>query len=193
MKTKSLLSIAIIAALPFAATAENISGAMYTAPAHADNNHPAPTTNAGAPYGRIDIDTADQEHIATTAYVKGAYNSAIAAVNKVDTSLTAGLDEKQDKLINYDSNDVVDDVFSAETGSSMMGDYIGATTMEGAQAGQEQLRTWEDRLLSAGGVIGAIGTAVNLQRVLVYTTWDNDSAKTAVPLANQIGVQADIY
>ena len=85
MKTKKLLSIAIIAALPFGAIAENISGAMYAAPAHADTNHPAPTTGANAPYGRIDIDTADQDHIASTAYVKGAYNSAIAAVNFMDS------------------------------------------------------------------------------------------------------------
>ena len=82
--TKTILTMAVIAALPFRATAENISGAMYTAPATADTNHPAPTTSAGPLYGRVNIDTADQEHIATTAYVKGAYNSAIAGINKVN-------------------------------------------------------------------------------------------------------------
>ena len=81
MKTKNIILSAIIATLPFAAWAENISGAMYTAPVHYDNNHPAPTTNAIAPFGRVNIDTDDQSHVATTAYVKGAYNSAIAAVN----------------------------------------------------------------------------------------------------------------
>ena len=46
---------------------------------------PAPTTSAEAPYGRVNIDTVNQNHIATTAYVKGAYNSAITGVNKLDS------------------------------------------------------------------------------------------------------------
>ena len=101
MNIKKLLSIAVIAALPFGANAENISGAMYAAPTRADTNHPAPTTNAYAPYGRIDIDTADQDHIATTAYVKGAYNSAIAAVNNVANTV----DGKQNQLVDWVTGD----------------------------------------------------------------------------------------
>lgn len=117
MKTKStLLSIAIIAALPFTANAENISGNMYTAPAHYDSNHPAPTTNVGPSYGRVNIDTDDQEHIATTAYVKGAYNSAIAAVNKTAYLLSGDIDGKQNKLVSTgDGGDIYPDVFDYGT------------------------------------------------------------------------------
>ncbi len=83
MNKKIILPIAIIASLPFVANAENISGAMYAAPVHETQQTPAPTTNSYSPFGRVNIDTDDQDHIATTAYVKGAYNSAIAAVNSM--------------------------------------------------------------------------------------------------------------
>ena len=86
MKTtkQTLLSIAIMLTLPLTAMAENISGPMYVAPTYATPDNPAPLTNVLGAYGRINIDTADQQNIASTAYVKGAYNSAIAAVNKVN-------------------------------------------------------------------------------------------------------------
>ena len=173
MKTKSLLSIAIIAALPFAATAENISGAMYTAPAHADNNHPAPTTNAGAPYGRIDIDTADQEHIATTAYVKGAYNSAIAAVNKVNN-------EKQDALISSKGADVYTE----------LAPYSNVQGVSGALIAGDTLVLTDDDLLrvipSVSAVAGMVKEGIDNKGVTIYTTWNDDSANatTKVTLSN---------
>ncbi len=150
---KTLLSIAIIAALPFGARAENISGAMYTAPARYDTNHPAPTTDAYAPYGRIDIDTADQEHIATTAYVKGAYNSAIAAVNKVGGY-------KQDRLYNIDADEYIAEVDGTSTMFAMLAEGDGSS----------------DALLSADAIIAGILS----QRVEIYTTWDDDDATTDV-------------
>ncbi len=94
MKITKILPIAIIAVLPFTVNAANIQGAMYTAPQEADENHPAPTTSFDVSdgnyfyFGRMNIDTADQEHVATTAYVKGAYNSAIAAVNGLSETIT---------------------------------------------------------------------------------------------------------
>lgn len=122
MKTKSILSIAIIAALPITVNAQNISGAMYTAPTAADTNHPAPTTQANAPYGRIDIDTADQEHIATTAYVKGAYNSAIAAVNKAVNNLD---ESKQNTLVLLpEERNFMSDVVISSNGASLFGSGI---------------------------------------------------------------------
>ena len=147
---KSLLTFVIIAALPFGAMAENISGAMYTAPATADTNHPAPTTQANAPYGRANIDTADQEHIATTAYVKGAYNSAIAAVNKVN-------DNKQDNLFNPSAGLVSSTVFDTDEFLDLMvGDY-----------GYDG----EERIISGAAVLAGIKS----QQVKIYTTWDDDS------------------
>ena len=92
MKTKKLLSIAIIAALPFGANATD--PVVAVGPAHASSNPVVATANA--PYVTVTPTQADESHIATTAYVKGAYNDAIAAVNKVDS-------DKQGKLMNMES------------------------------------------------------------------------------------------
>ena len=156
MKTKSLLSIAIIAALPFAATAENISGAMYTAPATADTNHPAPTTNNSPSYGRVNIDTADQEHIATTAYVKGAYNSAIAAVNNVG--------ELSEALYNTieDIRNVIEDTNSAfDDKQDKLTTFIDGQEVPIAYFVEQTLSGQQDLLISSKGVQDAISDAID--------------------------------
>ena len=154
--TKTLLTMAVSAALPFGAMAENISGAMYNAPATADTNHPAPTTQADAPYGRANIDTADQEHIATTAYVKGAYNSAIAAVNSVIPINDVTREPMQTNVIS--SEEMVDVLIYRDISGT------------------------DRNLISAG----AVADGILRQRVEIYTTWDDDDTtdvalKTALP------------
>ncbi len=169
---KSLLSIAIIAALPFAANAANIQGVMYVAPAHFDNSHQAPTTNGYAPFGRINIDTTDQEHIATTAYVKGAYNSAIAAVNKVGN-------DKQDALINYDNGEmesISTSVYGATAVNGILRDYYSgdSTNAEKTQSfasDAEMSRV----LVTVGGALEAANSVFDIGRVEIYTTWDTNN------------------
>ena len=78
--------------MPFAANATD--PVVAVGPAHALSNPVVATANA--PYVTVTPSTADESHIATTAYVKGAYNDAIAAVNKVDS-------DKQGKLMNMES------------------------------------------------------------------------------------------
>ncbi len=222
MRTKTLISLAVIAALPITAMAENISGAMYTAPSAADNNHPAPTTQAYAPYGRIDIDTADQEHIATTAYVKGAYNSAIAAVNKVRdemrdgeynlrSTLEEGMDAKQDKLTGLESQDAISTmVFDDDSGvgTALLQAYneeYAAMREDIGRVLQADSDNPDNALISAGAVfdivrdagtvlqgnintvqssVTNVQTALNNKRVEIYTTWNNDNAKTQVAFVN---------
>ena len=87
---QTLLSIAIIAALPFTANATQTIVETNT-PAAVGANGTVKKAAATGPYQTATIGEHDDEHIATTAYVKGAYNDAIAAVNKVDS-------EKQVKL-----------------------------------------------------------------------------------------------
>ena len=176
MKIKQILTTAIIAALPMTAIAGNISGAMYIAPTTADTNHPAPTTNAAAPYGRVDIDTADQDHIASTAYVKGAYNSAIAAVNAVDDVLQnvsrfvneeieSGINDKQDRLVNVDTEGyIINSVLGAEG-------FLEYVYDEGDGPSNP------DIVLATAA---AIRTGIKSQRAEVWTTWEDDSAKTEV-------------
>ena len=129
--TKTLLSIAIIAALPFTANATQTIVETNT-PAAVGANGTVKKAAATGPYQTATIGEHDDEHIATTAYVKGAYNDAIAAVNKVSDDLAitqASLSEldtilgdrateleygKQDQLVNFD------------TGSDMGTNVVGA-------------------------------------------------------------------
>ena len=161
MNKKYLIPLAIIAVLPFGATAENISGAMYAAPATANNDHPAPTTSAGGPYGRIDIDTTDQDHIASTAYVKGAYNSAIAAVNMKQNLLMHGITDAP----------ITQHVFGYE-------DFLSVLTRPGDWETGESLEYGDVTLVSGA----AVKAGIKSQRVEVYTSWDDDTDKTEVPL-----------
>ena len=190
--TKTILTMAVIAALPFRATAENISGAMYTAPATADTNHPAPTTSAGPLYGRVNIDTADQEHIATTAYVKGAYNSAIAAVNKVNDTLSSlnsfvnndiedEIAGKQDMLVDMQGLEMSGEVADANFFINRLDNPSGLAgylvTADGAAAG---ILTVRDAMDSR---IDGLSDDLDAQRVTIYTTWDDDSANATTQVA----------
>ena len=97
MKTKNtLLSIAIIAALPFMANAAQTTVTSQT-PAAVGANGTVNMAAASGPYQTATIGEHDDEHIATTAYVKGAYNDSIRAVNKLDS-------DKQDTLYNSNTN-----------------------------------------------------------------------------------------
>ena len=78
MKTTTILSLAILATLPFAANATDPIG-----PAAVPSNGTAVVATANPPYQTVTVGANDNSHIASTAYVKGAYNDAIAAVNRV--------------------------------------------------------------------------------------------------------------
>ena len=167
--------MAVIAALPMVAHAQNISGAMYTAPSAANNDHPAPTTNAIAPYGRIDIDTADQDHIASTAYVKGAYNSAIAAVNKMNV-------EKQGQLLTMDDSEIIQRFVRGYIGDALV-DYVFGDEDEREAILRES--GYRKSMASEQAVMMGIADVVDNQRVTVYTTWENDNATMPVKLSNE--------
>ena len=168
---KQILSLAILATLPLTAMAENISGDMYVAPTTATQNNPAPTTNASAPYGRIDIDTTDREHVASTAYVKGAYNSAIAAVNKLNTNLNNIIRyqiEPKSELRITDEND----------NDTPIENYV-ETSLDNV--------TEDNQLVNGMAIktaVNALDTKIDNKRVEIYTTWDNDNAKTEVAFVN---------
>ena len=191
MKTKTILSIAIMAALPFAAHADPVGPAAVPA------NGTAVVATANAPYVTQTPTAADATHIASTAYVKGAYNDAIAAVNKVANTV----DGKQAQLVNLTTNhEIYSKVFNDESAgiigeslvlidnneefSNLMMDITGdVTNGESLDAG--------DILMTAGTTMRMIrGAAQRLkddakgeiqeQRVEIYTTWENDNAKQQV-------------
>ncbi len=179
MRAKTtVLSLVIIAALPFTANAENISGDMYVAPVAPTQQNPAPTTNATPPYGRINIDTDDQEHIATTAYVKGAYNSAIAAVNKVDGYI--------DDVAEYARGlpSMLREEFNESMNESMAGLRRDVWDALGEKADLSYVSDQVDFVANA--VANDLGGYIDSKRVEIYTTWDDDDV-AEVPLVTASG------
>ncbi len=169
MTTKKLLSLAIIAALPFNAWADWTTNERtyhtVNTPAQVASNGTVTIANNG-PYAIATIGDDDDEHIASTAYVKGAYNDSIAAVNRLDI-------EKQPALFNGTTGDRINDVDGAD-------DFLYGL----AYYNDESAEVMEQRLISSNAVVAGIKS----QRVTIYTTWDDDrsSATTVVPLTTVV-------
>ena len=202
--TKTILTLAIIAALPFAAHATD--PVVAVGPAHASSNPVVATANA--PYVTVTPTQADESHIATTAYVKGAYNDAIAAVNNVAnnvSALTNEMDDKQDKLMNMESTPqpISNNVVSSDVWGSMedIGQELARQGSQGLQVTQDEFNVMvEDMGYDIGadldatlpttetvyklirGASSGIYRDIRDQRVDIYTTWDTD-ATTQVQLS----------
>ena len=136
MKTTTILSLAILATLPFAANATDPIG-----PAAVPSNGTAVVATANPPYQTVTVGANDNSHIASTAYVKGAYNDAIAAVNKVDS-------EKQDKLESPDSDEPVYVGDAGET-FARTDDYVRG-------GGDSDLQGAYEELATVAGVVQAV-------------------------------------
>ena len=184
--TRTLISLAIILALPFSANA--------TGPAHDSGNSPVVAT-ASAPYQTVTPDAHADEHIASTAYVIGAYNDAIAAVNKVDS-------DKQDKLMNTESTPqpISNNVISGGDVVTAFKLYVAAPEFMYAlpEISSDLNINFNDSLMTAGATVevinagllqidSAIDSALDYmaddlfnKRVEIYTTWDDDTEKTQV-------------
>jgi len=106
MKIKTLLLIAIIGILPFGAMADphvgpvgniepvvdEVTGEM-SAPANAYVATDDPL------YAPAEITDANKTQIASTAYVKGAYNDTIAMVNKVSFGIASSITNTYNSLM----------------------------------------------------------------------------------------------
>ena len=90
MTTKIPLLFTIIALLPFGVWADYTYN-YVTTPAQVVPNGTVTRASALGPYTIATIEDDDAEHIASTAYVKGAYNDAIAAINKQERSVSGSL------------------------------------------------------------------------------------------------------
>jgi len=142
----------------------------------------AVVATASAPYATAREETGDTTNVVSASYVKGAYNDAIAAVNKVNSL-------KQSKLTNSD------------TGDEVSSDVIAFVELNDASfVNDGDYNTWYDNiddhvagidntLMSAGGVITLIKTATdevqtanNSKRISVVTTWGDDDNPTKLQL-----------
>ena len=165
--TKPLLTLAIMLALPFGAHATD--PVVAVGPAHASSNPVVATANA--PYVTVTPSQADESHIATTAYVKGAYNDAIAAVNNVANTV----DGKQAQLVNGYGNEIYSNVVNGLMGLgadlvTMETDDYASTKGDLAEAVTEgATRNLDNVLITAGTTMDMIReVGQELQEKLVY-------------------------
>ena len=127
-------------------------------------------------YRKTEISNADAEHIATTAYVKGAYNDTIAAINQTALSIYASRQPTLQKISSQggeaplELNYVVDKQLFME-------DYV--TNTNDAINGF----MWNNSLVTAA----AVAKLVNTQRVEVYTNFDDDTAKKQISFVTASG------
>ncbi len=163
MKTTTLILSAIVAVLPAAVNATQTIVETNT-PAAVGSNGTVKRAFAPAPYVTNEPTQDDQTHIATTAYVKGAYNDAIAAVNSLDVA-------KQ----NFLYNGYTEDRISSEVVNNIdFLDYLADGPLP---------QGMDNTLISVQAVADGIDYKINQKRVRIYTTWDDDTAAatTLVP------------
>ena len=90
----------------FAVADETPAITQFISPTQSDPQTDAVKAATAPKYDFNTITATDQGHIASTAYVKGAHNSVISAVNYLE-------DSKQNQLVNTDSS-VVSNVVKTE-------------------------------------------------------------------------------
>ncbi len=161
MTTKPLL-LTIMLALPFGARADYTYENLVGRPAQTPSNGTVVLAGSSGPYQIVEPTQADESHIASTSYVKGAYNEVIAAVNSLDHL-------KQTYLFNSDSGVHMDnEVFDANS-------FVPYVAGDAEEPDDSELN-----LVS----MAAVKAGILSQRVKIYTTWDDDrdSATTQVAL-----------
>ena len=149
MTTKPLL-LAVMLALPITANAEYTYNYVNT-PAQVSNNGTVTETNVNGPYQTITPGEHDDEHIASTKYVIGAYNDVIAAVNRL-----------------YEDSRWKQDLLYTETHDKEF------------RISEEVLDSLDDASHASLASSLAVKNAIEAQRVEVYTNWDDDTDKTEV-------------
>ena len=178
MTTKIPLLFAIIALLPFGAWAGTITYTQVNSPATAPyingNEIRAVMTTAAPPYATVTIENDDDEHIASTAYVKGAYNDTIAGINALDRRKQNSFevwDEEEDDFFSV-STVVRESVYDVDERDQLVTGMAVKNAMEGVYEDFE-------------GNFNDFANALSSKRVTIYTTWedDSDNATTKVELS----------
>ena len=167
MKTKIILSIAIISILPLTTNADPV---VSVGPTRDSGNAPIIAT-AMPPYQTLTPTNDDKQHIASTAYVKGAYNELISAVNKVGEIAY----EAQPLVYNEDD---WSGLSSTALGKGGMTGYVEEILDDDTALDNDDYIT--QSFVTASGALGAIKELYDIGRVEVWTTWENDNATKGV-------------
>ena len=114
-------------------------------PAHVNSG--AVVATASAPYATATEQTGDTTTVVSASYVKGAYNDAIAAVNRVNS-------DKQKKIVNMKGEDMSGEAFSS---SGFVGNLAPLSNNSDAE-----------RLFVSAAAVAA---GIKSQRVTVVDSW----------------------
>ena len=166
MRKQTILSLAVIATLPLTAHAD-ITYVQTDTPAFVGKSGTANIATDTPPYEIAEITNDDATHIASTAYVKGAYNDAIAGMNKAYDIFQYYIDTKQPSLyyMNNGNRHNID--------TQIQKDLANVTN--------------DDQLVNGMAVknaINGVSSELGNKRVEIYTTWDDDTAKQQVAFVN---------
>jgi len=160
MKTKNFLIYAMLFA-PIVANADNVG------PATASGTPVVAT--ASAPFATAGAETGDTTNVVSASYVKGAYNDAIAAVNKVNADKQGKLNVLNTATGEYDvelsSTDVV--------GVYEMDDYMRQIASDFIVLPSEGF--FDDKLVTANGVATGIMAALARSGIRAVTTWGSNN------------------
>ena len=122
---------------------------------------------ANAPYKTAGAETGDTTNVVSASYVKGAYNDAIAAINKLNV-------DKQDKLTIQESGYAIsDDIIGVGT----FDDYMRQTCDNNNCF---HFGNFENNLITADAVAAGIGVAINRRGVSAVTSWEDDDNITVL-------------
>lgn len=202
---KKLLNISVIAALailPMAANAavgDIVSGdpaaASSVNPAQADN---AVTASASPKYA-LAKEGANDGNVATAGYVKGAYNAAMKAINKVSetasNALTAdGTATLTNKTIDADDN-TISDLETDNFKSGVIVTEVGATGTDTAlpteQAVREAITTATTNMVTTTGTQTLTNKTIDANsNTLTNVEVDNFNASAIIDQANDGGISA---
>ncbi len=167
---KKLLGVSIVAML-----------AVTPMMAHAVGSAPTAATTSSEPYLGVDVATTDQGHIASTAYVKGAYNAAIGAVNAVSAA-------KQNNLMNNAASPVAV--------SSTVKTSVGAATGENAADNtslvtEKAVRDAIDAIEGADAITAGPGVSKTNNKISVDLTSNGGLQTTGEGDAATLGVKVN--
>ena len=146
-----------------------VANANPVGPSAVGQGQTAVVATASAPYQTAAPANGDSTTVVSASYVKGAYNDAIAAVNKVNS-------DKQNKLINEETGNEIDTyVISADSFNDITRDVL---------AGYGVNVMFKDSLVSAEATATAINEAFAIKKVNALATWGSNNV-TQLSLQNQ--------
>ena len=140
---------------------------------------------ANAPYATATVEHGDTTNVVSASYVKGAYNDAISAINKVAERIEGLSDyvngdiedeiaEKQDKLtVREEDTEISNEVI----GGQEFGYIMGALAANVGLGGIDDYEISEN-LVNARGVADGIIGAIYHTGVKAVTTWGSNTETT---------------